>query len=769
MHSRFQSKSFVSHEGSVHCNQQPQGRPKAIAAAVLTALVGALSYGCSSGKPPAPAKRQPPVVPVASAQTTPAPIPVKQADVALLQKSVARVLGFTDIGGIALTIYQDSGSALYNNLAAQEATVEGVVGDPIFYHSPVFVADYPKLIALGDGRIEVTINNMFTQEAVRRAIDSDMSDVLAAYKIRLEKIGLIPVTDVTVNVNAFGKDYKDAELDEEFRTISFSLPSADIPQYILDLITDSQDQEEAGDKFLQNLSSINISYGYFVQQYGQQQCQLNIGSDDVRDMYLNQEGCPPSPSAEEITAGLAWVAAQKGESAADSVNSKLASIMSASSVVTACAAGNEARKLQGRAAVSCTKQGEEDFSPVVLDFLKSTIQPTLQSKTADMRDPKSWDDDLMAAVIQMFGSPERFVTEVNSINSEIQNKNISELDNDYYDKVSWMADTLRNYDVFNQTANYVDKQGRLITNDLNQVYNNQVDASSQPNSKGSGGGLNFSYGGFGVGGNTNSVSASGNSNFTNKTDYQQNHKATDEFKRDYNEFHNIARSMTLETDTRAEEAVRKTSEYLYNFGFDHSVEKVEGKFKIFPRLNIAVKASASRAESFAQNVQTNELGEIVLQKDNFPAQLVTKEDPRLVVRFKCDENSDSWTVVTKVLTQYRWWLDQKFWDDLTDRASERFLAGGCNFLAVKMWYREAAGNGGMVPKVLDLSVHGLIEETTLADDGSTEVFYTKSRPIAIELRRENTEQSPSDGSIQVRAEDEGASSGKTFTKLIIVQ
>lgn len=759
---------FSKSKPSVIGVNSTQRQPRFSLPAALAALVAGVSLGCSSGQPPAPAKRQAPATPAAITQPTPTPVPVKQADVALLQKSVARVLGFTDIGGIALTVYQDSGSALYNNLAAQQATVEGVVGDPIFYHSPVFVADYPKLIALGDGRIEVSINNLYTQEAVRRAINSDMSNVLAAYKIELQKIGLIPVTDVSVNINAFGNDYKNAELDEEFRTISFSLPSSDIPQYILKSLGDSQNQQEAGQKFLEQLSSINISYGYFVQQYGQQQCQLNLGSNDVRDMYLNQDGCPQGPSTEEITEGLEWVRQQQGETAADSVNAKLASFMTASSVVTACAAGNEARKLQSRATVSCTKQGEEDFSPIVLDFLQSTIQPTLQSKRMKDLNPKNWDDDLMAAVIQMFGSPERFANEITDINSEIINKSIDEIDNDHYNKVAKLVDTLSNHDVFNQSANYIDKQGRLISNDLNQVYDNQVEASNRANSKGGGGGIDFSTNRF-LGLNGNTVSASGDTNFSNDTDYRQTVTATDDFKRDYQEFHNIAREMNLDTKTDATEEVRKTSEYLYNLGFDHSIEKVDGKWKIFPRLNIAVKASASRAEDFAQNVQTNELGDIVLQKDNFPAQLVTKEDARLVMKFKCDENSDSWTGVTKVLTQYRWWLDDGFWDSLKERASDAFLQGGCNYLAVKMWYRNAAENGGMVPSVLDLSISGLIEETTVAADGTANVFYSKSRPIAIELRRENSEESPSEGSIAVRADGDGAQGARTFTKLSIIQ
>jgi hypothetical protein len=747
----------------------------------LVMALGALFFaGCSAGTPP-PARpdRSGPSLPAASTQPAPTPVPVKQADVALLQKSVARVLGFTDIGGIALTLYQDSGSALYNNLAAQQATVEGTVGDPIFYHSPVFVAEPAKLIALSDGRIEVTINNQYTQEAVRRAIASDLGDVLAAYKIEVGKIGLIPVTDVTVNVNAFGKDYKDAELDEEFRTISFSLPSADIPQYILDQITSTRVRSEAGQAFLENLSAINISYGYFVQQYGQQQCQMNIGNEEVRDMYMDQEGCPPGPTADEMRDGLEFAMGKKGVTAADSINAKLAALMTASSAVTACAAGNEARKLQARASVSCTKKGEEDFSPIVLDFLQNTIQPSVQSLSVMKNNVADWDDKLIEAVVQMFGSPERFVSEVDEINSEIQNKSITELDNDYYSRAQRMADTLRNHDVFNQSASYVDKQGRLITSDLNQVYNNSLDSSTRSNAKGGGGSLNFGFDKFRAGGKSENESAAGDSSTTQRTDYLESQNASDEFMRDYNEFHNIAKSINLATDTEVEDAQIRTSEYLYDYGFDHTIEKVDGEWKIFPRLNIAVKAAKSSAENFAQNVQTNELGEIVLQRDNFPVQLVEPEPAQIVVRLKCDGASASWTGRTKSLTQYRWWLDDSFWHDLSDRIAGAFQSGGCPFLAVQMYYRNAEENLSMVPKFLDLSIHGLIEEQSPAGADGTpgQMFFTKSRPIAVELRRENTAESPSDGSIQVCAGSTVQSSdgtdecqpGKVFNKISIVR
>jgi len=737
----------------------------------LSALAGCSSEPKKRSQPPENKSQLAPDKP-----TKEKPTPVSEASTELLQKSVARVLGFTDVGGVALRIFQDTESALYETIAVQASTPTGTAPDPIFYYSPVFIAGSPKLLPLSTGELNVTIPNNFTQAAVRELISDKMAVVLEAYKIKTERIGMIPMEGIKVTVKAFGNTYTDnVSMDNEFRTIVFKVPGADVPQLVLEALKASAGSsgQDPGLIFLDNISLIQIDFNYFVQQYGSQQCRMNVTTEDIRNMYMDQTGCPPGPDETEVTEALAWVKQQKGESAADSVNSKLAAIMKQTSAVTACLAGNEARKLQAAASVSCTKggtrdsdqKGQNDFSPLVIDFLQKTIKPTLTSKVMKSTDVKTWDDELIAATIQMFGSPERFKSTIDGINSEIQNKNVTELDNDYYNKAAAFSDTLKNYDTFNQADSYVDKQGRVINQEGGQSASTEAKSETQQNSKGGGGGFNVGFAGVGLGAGSNDSRGNGSSSGSNSSQYAQNYKASDDFKRDYNEFHNIARSMSLETDTEASENVRQTSEYLYNMGFDHSIEKVNGKFNIFPKLNLSVKVDANRADEAAQSFKTNELGNIVVEDEQIPVQLKDIDPAKLIVKFQCNAGTTpaSWPGTTATLSQYQWWNSDAFWKKLSDQGTLAVFEGGCSFLGVKMWYRNAAENPGMVPKVVDATVYGVVVRTTVSPDGKTNEFFERSLPIAVELRRENTEAKPAEGSIAIDAKT------SRFTKIRISQ
>jgi hypothetical protein len=672
---------------------------------------------------------------------------VKQATTELLQKSVARVLGFTDVGDVALTVFQDTESALYETLATQASTPTGTAPDPIFYYSPVFIAGSPKLLPLPSGELNVTMPNEFTQQAVRQVISDRMADALAQYKIRVEKIGMLPMDQLKAEIKAFGKTYSDGvDMDAEFRTIVFKVPSADVPQVVIDALRNSKDAATAGREFLDYLSMITISYSYYVQQYGSQQCRMNVSTEDIRNMFADQEGCPAGPSQAEMTASLEKVRADgRSQASADSVNSKLAALMKAGNTVTACLAAKEARKLQAAMSVSCTKGGTRDvdqakdgvnYSPMVTEFLAKTIEPSLKSQIARL-DSSKWTDDVMAAVIRMFGDPERFKSVVNDINSEIQRKDVSELDNDYYNKVANFYYTMRNHDVTDQSSKYVD--------------NSRGGSTSSQNAKGGGGGI--SAFGFGVG--ANSSNASGNANET--------------FKKDYNEFHNLMRNINQSQDAGNSEAVTQTSQYLYNMGFDHGIEKVNGVFNIFPKINIAVRADTNNAEQFAQSMRTNDLGDIVRETENIPVQLQGPEPAELVVRIQCspEPSPASWTGTKEYLTQFQWEQSPAFWDKISDKVTAAVFQGGCSFLGVKMWYRNAEKNTGMAPRVLDITVHGVVvnSTTTTGADGQPKVSETfeRSLPIAVEVRRENSEEKPAEGNLAINA------GNKRFTKIRISQ
>lgn len=680
--------------------------------------------------------------------------PTREASTELLQKSVARVLGFTDVGDIALTVFQDTESALYETLATQASTPSGTAPDPIFYYSPVFIAGSPKLMPLPSGELNVTMPNMYTQQAVRQVISDRMADVLAQYKIKVEKIGMLPMEGLKAEIKAFGKTYSDGvDMDAEFRTIVFKVPSADVPQTVIDALKNSKDKNEAGLEFLDALSMITIKYEYYVQQYGSQQCRMNVSTEDIRNMFADQEGCPPPPDQAKIAEGLKFVNDTR-PSAAASVNSKLAALMQAGSTVTACLAAKEARKLQAGMSVSCTKGGTRsidqekngtgtNYSPMVTEFLAKTIEPSLKSEIAKA-DAATWSDEVMAAVIRMFGNPQEYAQIVDSINNEIQNKDVTELDNKYYNKVANFFYTMRNHDVTDQANSKVDQSSG--------------GSKSSQKAKGGGGGFNLNIPGnfgFGVGVGGSGSTANGN--------------ASEQFKRDYNEFHKLMRNINNSVDSGSNEAVTQTSQYLYNMGFDHGIEKVNGKFQIIPRINIAVRADTNKAEQYAQSMRTNDLGEIVREKENIPVQLQGPEPAELVVRIQCspDPSPASWTGTKEYLTQFQWEQSAAFWNKLSDKVTAAVFQGGCSFLGVKMWYRNAERNMGMAPRVLDVTVHGVVVNTTTTTgaDGQPKVSETfeRSLPIAIEVRRENTEAKPAEGNIAIDAK------AKRFTKIRISQ
>ncbi len=656
--------------------------------------------------------------------------PVLEAPTELMQKSVARVLGFTDVGDIALTIYQDTESALYESLAAQASRPDGVAPDPLFYHSPVFIAGSPKLLVLSSGDLNVTIPNAFTQQAVRQVIGDNMAEVLRVYKIAVEKVRILPMEDISAEVNAFGKKYKVDAIDDQFRTIVFNIPSQDIPASVIEAIKTAQENQK-GQIFLDNLSLVTIQFNYFVQQYGSQECRLNVSDNDIRNMFMDQTGCPALPTTEQMTAGIAKIAEKRSPSAAQSTQQKLDTLLAAGNTVTTCLAGKEAAKLQAAASVSCTKGGtrpedqskDNQYSPQVAEFLNKAILPQMEKKIAGA-DMSKWDDDVSAAVVRMFGDPERFAQTISNINSQISRNETLQKDDDYYDQFDKFLWTLKNHDVLNTKSRAKDKQSR------------ETDFESSERGRSSSG-----SGGFGIGIGPVSLGINGGSG---NSSFRSSEQAKDEFKRKVDEFHTLGRELNQAQGIDKESKLKKVSNFLFENGIDVGLEEIDGEFKVFPRLNIAVSTNVDRLNEFAQSFRTNDLGFIVEETENIPVQLTSSEPAELVVNIQCNAMLQAFVKISFPLTQFQWWNSPKFWTELSKTLSARVATSQCNFLGVKMFYRNAEDNPAMVPKVLDLTVQGIIR-------AGTPDSLERSLPIPVELRRENTEATPVDGAISVNA------------------
>lgn len=705
---------------------------------LVWACVGALLSACSGSERPRTRTERPPSNSPQNSNAVERR-DVRDAPTELLQKSVARVLGFTDVGEVALTIYQDTESALYESLAAQEARPAGVVPDPLFYHSPVFVAGVPKLLLLEDGYVNVTIDNAFTQQSVRQVIGDNMAEVLRVYKIAVEKIRILPMENITAKVNAFGREYTVSAIDDQFRTIVFKVPQQDIPETVLSALRTNASGAQASQQFLANLSLITIGFDYFVQQYGSQECRLNVSDNDVRNLFMDQSGCPAMPSQTEMSAGIATVGQKRGPSAAQSTQAKLDTLLNAGKTVTACLAGKEAAKLQAAASVSCTKggtrpedqRGDSKYSPIIMDFLNKSIKPQLAVEV-QQADAAKWDDNVSAAVVRMFGDPERFASVVNKINSEINRNETTQKDDDYYDQLGKWLYTYNNHDLFTDDDTFKDTTARTI--------DSRNSESGKSSSKGGGGGFGLNIAGFGGSIGSSSSRSSGS--------YDKDESLKDEFRANVERFHKMMHEVKTAQVSDREEKIKSVSNFLFENGVDVGIEEINGEWKVFPRLNIAVSTNVDRIDEMSQSFRTNDLGYIVRESENIPVQLKTTEAPQLVVNIQCDANAPAFIKVSRDLTQFQWWTSSAFWTALSRDLSTRVASSNCSFLAAKMWYRNAERNPALIPSVIDLTVQGLLRPVAATTPPPT---LEKSLPIPVELRRENTEATPVEGAISINA------------------
>jgi hypothetical protein len=706
---------------------------------LVWACVGALFSACSGSERPRTRTERPPS---SLAQNNDAfeRRDVRDAPTELLQKSVARVLGFTDMGTMPLTIYQDTQSALYESLASQEARPDGVVPDPIFYHSPVFAADVPKLLLLPDGYVNVTIDNAFTQQSVRQVIGDKMAEVLRLYKIAVERIGILPMENITAKVTAFGRDYTVSAIDSQFRTMVFKIPQQDIPESVLSTLRTSSSGGQASQQFLANLSLITIGFDYYVQQYGQSECRLNVSDNDVSNVFMDQAGCPEEPSPETMSAAIATIAQKRGQSAAQSTQAKLDTLLNKGRTVTACLAGKEASKLRGAASVSCTKGGtrpedqksDTQYPKIITDFLKTVIKPELAIELKQADTPSQWDSQVTAAVIRMFGDPERFASVVNKINSEINRNETTQKDDDYYDQLGKWLYTYNNHDLFTDDDSFKDNTRRTIDS-----RNSEKGKSS---SKGGGGGFGLNVAGFGGSIGGSSSRSSGN--------YDKDENLKDEFRANVERFHKMMQEVKTAQVSDREEKIKSVSNFLFENGVDVGIEEINGEWKVFPRLNIAVSTNVDRSDSEAQSYQTNDLGYIVRESDNVTVELKKTPAPQLVIKLQCSADAPAFTTVTRDLTQFEWWASQAFWAALSKDLSTRVAAANCSFIGVKMFYRQAEQKPSMLPDVVDLTVSALVQAMAVTTPPAP---LEKALPVAIELRRENTEATPVEGAISINA------------------
>lgn len=666
-----------------------------------------------------------------------------------LNQVAARSLGYFSFGTAPVSLYQDAASALHDQLVAQRLIPEGAPPKPSFFSSPVFVAGSPKVLALPNGNLKITIPNAATYQTVLEALKDDRH--AAAFQVSdTSAVSPLPIQNAKAAAEAFGTRYEGEVLGTAHpESLVFTIPVQSLPQQVLTLLKNPAGAGAGSDELLNLLGPISLSYSFLTQSLPEDACRLAGSPQDLVPTYTRPQHCPPEAGVEEFTDGLAQVHSNKGSTAADSVNSKLATIMGRGQIVTRCSALHQAQIMQQRAGLACSKPFVDPIAPKVATHLESTVTPLLVSHAVEPHFSSSWSDETWAAIIRMFGSPERFVSLVQSLNYVVGNKTGSELENDDYDHFAWLFETLRDHDVLGRAGQFLSRSGEVVPDDLQSTSSNSVALTNLRESRWVNGLVETKADSY-----VTEVLTSMSTRTL--TAYAQNLKATDAFKAAYNAFHETAHALALtgvSTDTETD-LLRLTSQHLFAMGIDHTIERVNGNIQIFPRINLVQRTEAGQIEASARPLASTELGTINRVSASIPVLRAEASPAQVVFRFQCSDNPASWVGTSAWLETYEWWKRPSFWQKLSDNATAAILQDGCNRLAIKMWYRGAEQNPGAVPDMLRLNMKGMVRKSVAATGGAgagaeAAAYWEPSRPISIEVNSAHDEASPATGTIQL--------------------
>jgi hypothetical protein len=646
-------------------------------ASICTAAVSLLA-ACSSQAP----KKQTPTQPAAATQTELQSGDIKKdmGSVAsqtaeVLQDSVARVLGFVDIYGKSVTVYQDTYSALYDNLGRQAATGAGTVADPLFYYSPVFVPDTPQLLLLPSGEVQIIIDNLANAKNVRKKISSKLSLTLKAYKIDADKVNILPLESVSGKLKAFAREYT-VDVQRDLSRVTVLIPKTDIPKEVLKSVIAANGAWKS-DKLLTYFSSMPISYTYWVQRFKEQDCHYNIDDSYVKNMFSSsEEACP------KVVPPLGEVKTQAAQSGilnglpGDKRTAVLSLVDKAKEPITACMGGQERSKLQARASVRCTKSATDingkpnDYDAPIMAFLTKTIEPAIKPEVRlDPNKIENWDNAAMAAAVRMFGSPEAYESQIDTLNSEIQNS------------------------VARKTDLILSEASKNFLSKIAELGDSSADTKGNSSSNGVGGSIGF--GGFGLGGNFSNSSAS----------FEQA----------------LRTAVRKNQDTAANESASGSTEIIDEAFGDHVLEDLGGKLRFIPAVAISVKANIDKIQQAAASSANTDLGNIVVEKKEISAQFAKREQLSVEFLVRCESGSVNEFSEYMYIDQADWYqadAGANLWTALNAGIKKKLYGGSCQRVEVLANYTGAAANANMVPPTITFVVVGRVVGATPTEPGS---------------------------------------------------
>ncbi|MCA2959310.1 MAG: hypothetical protein IOD12_03600 [Silvanigrellales bacterium] len=633
-------------------NGRKEGWKSLASDSVRTGLaVAFLLTGCGGSKPRA--QTQPAQVP-ASLPVAPPPVtkatvpvvigPVEKQSTAVLTQSVARVLGFADVGGRTVTVYQDAYSALYGAIQKKNGSEVAAAPKPLLYFSPVFVADTPTWTLMEDGKFRIVIPNKFTVEVVRARVWETLNTALVAIGGGRESVGVLPLASLSGKLKAFGKDYK-PEVSKDFSRVVVEIPKTAIPASLRDGPDDLKVDAKGVPALLEFFSALDFDYTYYVQKVNETSCSFNLDTNYVQNMYIDSS-CPKE------TANV--TDAQLAAFEASNPNWKdLGTLVKRVGIpITSCLAGSETARTLRRSSISCTRSLQasdgtrSEFQDALLKFAQSTYEQPLANVKLSDEAPAGWNVQTAAAAVAMFGSPEKFAQEITNFNSNILNKdNISD------DMLEW-----------NQASDFLDTLEEFQSRDM----------ATEKSSSGGGGGFLFliSFG------SSSSSSSDKNS-----------------LKEQFQSLRNVSKA------DRANLMNRIFKQDLLK----HEIVDTNGSLKFYPRVTFHVKADVDKINGAAQALNTAELGDIVSENDSFSAEFALRAEYSLHGLITCGPNSIGFS---RGIQEVEWWSSSTWFDALSENVNSKLPTDGCASVSVSMWLDAPAGSSFLPPSTRNINVAG---------------------------------------------------------------
>jgi hypothetical protein len=611
-------------------SQRDSNRTRVVTALLASGMAVVVGFsGCGTGSKPRTQTQSPPAAPPAlPAAKAALPPPQRVGDVeklptTVLTKSVARVIGFADVGGRTVSIFQDAYSALFGALQGKKGGSGGPAPKPLVYYSPVFVAGKATYMLTDEGMFRIVLPNVYTVEFVRSRVWDVLRGSLEAIGATRESVSVLPFNKVKATLKALGGTYE-PQVASDLSRVTFELPKSKVPASLRDGSQLKVDPATGQPTLIGFIDSLEFVYAYNVQKVNETACAFDFDRGFTQNMYIDST-CPKEVSDVSETS-----LAQFEASRPDWKN--LGALVQRASVpITSCLAGSEVARTLRRASVSCTRSlqtssgARDNLGDELYDFSKKTYETIIDNaKLTD--NPSDWNVQSAAAAVAMFGSPERFAQELSDFNSNVLNRDI-------------VSDTSTEWA---QSSDFLET--------LSEFQSRKMEEERK--ASGGGGGFLFLIS-FGGGSKSNS----------NRSNLEEVFSK-------------------LSTVAKKDRAAFLNKQFAGDF-LNHEIVDVGGTLKFYPRVTFHVKADVNKIDQAAQALNVADLGDIVTENDAFAGEFAPAREFAFQGMVRCGANEFSFS---KPIAEIDWWSSASFFNDVNSRIAAGIPPAGCESVSVSFWH-----------------------------------------------------------------------------------